>query len=124
MTCNYSSPPPDPPAAGRERGENEAGDTPAPPAMGLRPPAPPLLDPPVASWERGENEARGHPRSPRPWDCVPRYPLLKSYNDTVTLLTGYQEGMVRETLVYREVIGRPRQLVFAECREIFRGESV
>src|SRR5579883_2455868 len=34
-----------PPAAGPEGGEKESGDTPEPPAMGLRPPAPPLFVP-------------------------------------------------------------------------------
>jgi len=32
-----------PPAAGREGRKEKSGDTPAPPAMGLRPPAPPAL---------------------------------------------------------------------------------
>src|SRR5579883_36523 len=39
--CNYSGTSLGPPAAGHGRGREMAGDTPAPPAMGLRPPAPP-----------------------------------------------------------------------------------
>src|SRR5579883_3421854 len=53
------------PCGGPRRGEKESGDTPEPPAMGLRPPAPPATSQEGGVWVG---------RHPRPWDCVPPPP--------------------------------------------------